>query len=130
MADSILDTVEATKHTVDAAVASAATKAMGGGTVAAVVGWVSSSEGIATLGFLLTIAGFIVNLIFQFRRDKREQRLLALQTAKLEAETAEAKHNDPLDPSNPNHGPINSETRPDLEAAKIRHSQGLPPEGT
>lgn len=58
---------------VDAVVTSVASKTMGGGATASVMGWLSSNEGIAITGLMLAIAGFIVNLIFQARRDYRER---------------------------------------------------------
>lgn len=65
---------------VEATVASAASKGMGGGTVTSVYGWITSNEMIALVGLTITILGFIVNCIFQYRRDRREQEL---QRAKL-----------------------------------------------
>lgn len=55
---------------------SIASKSMGGGAATSVLGWISSNEGIALIGLGITVAGFIVNFIFQFRRDKREAEML------------------------------------------------------
>lgn len=77
--NSLLD--QTTSTAVDSTMSSVATKAMGGGATTAAAGWVFSNEGIAALGFGLTILGFIINFIFQVRRDRREAEL---QQAKLE----------------------------------------------
>lgn len=58
-----------------------ATKAMEvGGVSSGVAGWITGNNVIALLGLTVAIAGFIVNLYFQNRRDKREAEF---QTAKL-----------------------------------------------
>lgn len=57
----------------ETAITSAATKwGMGGGTAAAALGWLSSSAGAVFIGVLITILGFIINGIYQRRRDRRE----------------------------------------------------------
>lgn len=76
--------------TVDTAVTSAATKTMSGGIVTTTVGWLSSNEGIAVSGFVLTVFGFVVNLIFQIRRDRREQQLQDAKLAALQNKPIEA----------------------------------------
>lgn len=59
----------------EATVSSVAMKyGMGGGTVAAVLGWLSSSAAAVLIGIVVTVLGFIVNYIFQRRREKREIR--------------------------------------------------------
>jgi fucose permease len=55
---------------------SVASKSMGGGAATSILGWISSNEGIALIGLGITVAGFIVNFVFQFRRDRREAELL------------------------------------------------------
>ena len=70
------------QNSVEATVVSISSKSMGGGATASVLGWLSSNEGIALIGISVTLLGFIVNLIFQIRRDRREQEL---QRAKLVA---------------------------------------------
>lgn len=77
--------------TVDTAVTSAATKTMSGGIVTTTVGWLSSNEGIAISGFFLTIFGFVVNLIFQIRRDRREQQLQEIKIAELQSRVDRAE---------------------------------------
>lgn len=61
---------------------SVASKGMSGGAATSVWGAMTSNETIALIGVTITILGFVVNLIFQFRRDRREE---ALQNAKLAA---------------------------------------------
>lgn len=58
---------------VEATVSSVAMKyGMGGGTVAAAIGWLSSSGAAVLIGIAVTVLGFIVNYVFQRRRDRRE----------------------------------------------------------
>jgi hypothetical protein len=66
----------------DGAIVSAATKTMNGGAAAGVAGWILSNEEIASIGLGITISGFLINLVFQIRRDIREKEL---QRAKLKA---------------------------------------------
>lgn len=54
---------------------------MGGGAVTSLIGWLSSSEAVLLIGVLVTIFGFIINLIFQIRRDRRQ-----IHTTELEEE--------------------------------------------
>lgn len=46
---------------------------MGGGAVTSFIGWLSSSEAVILIGVIVTILGFLVNLMFQMRRDKRQK---------------------------------------------------------
>ena len=55
---------------------SIASKSMGGGAATSVLGWISSNEGIALIDLGITVLGFIVNFVFQFRRDRREAEML------------------------------------------------------
>lgn len=58
---------------VDGTVASVATKwGMGGGTLAAAFGWLTSNGAAVLIGIFVTVLGFIINYIFQRRRDRRE----------------------------------------------------------
>lgn len=60
-------------NAVESAATSIASKgAMGGGTLYALYGWAISSGGVAIIGVLITVLGFIVTLYFQRRRDQRE----------------------------------------------------------
>lgn len=65
---------------VETAFTSTATKwGMGGGTVASIFGWLSSNGAAVVIGILVTVLGFVVNYVFQRRRDKREAELAAFQ---------------------------------------------------
>ena len=75
--------------TVDAAVTSAATKTMSGGAATTTIGWLSSNEGIALSGLAMTFVGFIVNLIFQIRRDRREEQLQKAKIADMQNKSDE-----------------------------------------
>lgn len=58
----------------DAAVASSATKwGMGGGLATSVIGWLSSNGAAVLIGIVMTIAGFVVNYVYQRKRYKLEQ---------------------------------------------------------
>lgn len=46
---------------------------MGGGAVTSFIGWLSSSEAVILIGVIVTILGFLVNFMFQMRRDKRSK---------------------------------------------------------
>lgn len=46
---------------------------MGGGAVTSFIGWLSSSEAVILIGVIVTILGFLVNFVFQIRRDKRQK---------------------------------------------------------
>lgn len=57
----------------EAAVSSVATKwGMGGGTISSVYGWLASNEAVILVGLFVTVAGFVVNLIYQHKRHRRE----------------------------------------------------------
>jgi len=64
-----------TNNTVEATVTSVASRGMGGGAATSMVGWLASNEAIALIGVIITVLGFVVNLIFQIRRDRRDQEL-------------------------------------------------------
>ena len=54
---------------------------MGGGAFTSFIGWLSSSEAVLLIGVIVTILGFVINLIFQVRRDRRQ-----IHTVELEEE--------------------------------------------
>lgn len=59
---------------IEGIVSSVATKGgMGGGALASIYGWLTSSGAAVLIGILVTVAGFVVNLIYQRKRDKREE---------------------------------------------------------
>lgn len=63
------------EHTLDTTIPSLATKGMGGGTAASFAGWLTSNEMLTILGLVITAAGFLVNLFFRWRQDRRETEL-------------------------------------------------------
>jgi hypothetical protein len=72
------------EHTVDATIASAASKTTYGGASVTLGGWLVSSEAAVLAGIVLGLAGFCVNLYFRSRADAREEaehraRMRALQ---------------------------------------------------
>lgn len=64
----------------DASIASLTTRwGMGGGTVTSIFGWLSSNQFAVLIGIAVTLLGFIINAIFQYRREKRSSAESALQ---------------------------------------------------
>lgn len=59
---------------------------MGGGTLSSVYGWVASNEAVILIGLFVTIAGFVINLIYQRKRDRREADEAELRKKLQEAE--------------------------------------------
>ncbi len=71
----------------DALVANTSVKwGMGGGAVKSIFGALSDNEILAALGVITTALGFIVNLFFQYRRNKRAEETHLLQKQLLEAQ--------------------------------------------
>lgn len=76
---------------VEATATALATKlGMGGGSAASAVGWLASNNTVVVTGLFVTILGFLINLYFQRRRDKRETRESEL---KMALDLAEEKRN-------------------------------------
>lgn len=69
------------KAAVDAAISATASKTTYAGSAVTVVGWWSSSEVAVAVGMIVGVVGLIVNIIFKFREDRRQQ---AINDAKLE----------------------------------------------
>lgn len=72
------------QQTVDATVASAASKTTYTGASVTLGGWLVSSEAAVLFGIVIGLAGFVVNLYFRSRADAREEaehraRMRALQ---------------------------------------------------
>ena len=72
------------QQTVDATIASAASKTTYTGATFTLGGWLVSSEAAVLAGIVLGLAGFCVNLYFRSRADAREEaehraRMRALQ---------------------------------------------------
>jgi hypothetical protein len=61
------------QQTVDATIASAASKTTYGGASVTLGGWLVSSEAAVLAGIVLGLAGFCVNLYFRSRADAREE---------------------------------------------------------
>lgn len=55
----------------DAAIAAAAHKSTMAGAGAAVIGWVTSSEFGVLVGFIIGVAGLLINWYYKARADKR-----------------------------------------------------------
>lgn len=73
----------------EATVSSVATKVgMPGGVLYTVYGWLSSSAGAIVIGVLVTVLGFVVNFIYQKKRDAREDKEKELSRQLLLAEDA------------------------------------------
>lgn len=69
------------KAAVDAAVSATASKTTYAGSAVTVVGWWTSSEAAVLVGMLVGVVGLVVNIVFKFREDRRQQ---AINDAKLE----------------------------------------------
>lgn len=63
----------------DNAIISAATTSIGGGSTASVFGWIIDNQVLALAGVLIALSGFVVNVIFLYRRDAREKQELEWQ---------------------------------------------------
>ncbi len=73
----------------DIAIASMTTKyGMGGGVLTSIIGWLSSNEAVVIVGVVVTILGFVINLIFQIRRDKRQIKAALLEEELLKKDDA------------------------------------------
>lgn len=73
-----------------ALISSSAKWGMGGGTVTSIFGCLSQNELLVFLGILTTIGGFVVNLVFQWRRDKRAKEEHELTKQLLETQIKNA----------------------------------------
>jgi hypothetical protein len=76
---------------IETTIVSGATKVMAGGSLTATTGWVISNQNIALIGVLIAFAGFVVNLIFQVRRDRREENLHVAKMVQIEESKQEIK---------------------------------------
>ena len=71
----------------DLAIASMTTKyGMGGGVITSIVGWLSSNEAVVIIGIVVTLLGFIINLIFQIKREKRQIKASLLEEELMKKE--------------------------------------------
>lgn len=80
--------VDLAAPTVDAAIASGATKATYAGSGAAVTSWFLSSEFGVVCGILLGAIGLIFQIAFSLREDRRKQALYSEQMRALRNATA------------------------------------------
>jgi TnpA family transposase len=62
------------RQAAEAAVAAGASKATYTGSATTMAGWALSNEFIAVGGFALAVLGFVVNLYFKIKDDRRQQR--------------------------------------------------------
>lgn len=67
---------------VEAAAISASSKTTLGGAATGIVGWMASVNWIGVFGILIALAGLLINIYFQVRRDRRES---ALSRARVDA---------------------------------------------
>ena len=71
----------------DIAIASMTTKyGMGGGVLTSIIGWLSSNEAVVIIGIIVTLLGFIINLIFQIKREKRQIKASLLEEELMKKE--------------------------------------------
>lgn len=68
----------------DHALESLSFKSMLGGAAAGVVGFLASINWIGLTGVLVAVVGLLVNIHFQHRRDKREERESAARISAME----------------------------------------------
>ena len=62
------------------------TKSMGGGSITAILGYLSSSGAAVLIGVLVTILGFLFNIYFQRKKHIREHDEWVTKKSILEAE--------------------------------------------
>lgn len=74
-------------HDIDASLANASVKwGMGGGSLTSIFGYLSSSDLLMIVGVITTALGFMVNLVFQYRRDIRAKEEHELKKKLLETQ--------------------------------------------
>lgn len=84
-----------TSKLTDATIASVSTKwGMGGGTATSLYGWLTTNEAVVLIGLIITIVGFVLNGIFQYRRDRvvREEHELKKKLLQMELHTLQEEH--------------------------------------
>ena len=69
---------------VEATVASAANKTTVVGGITSALGWVTQVNWVAVTGIVVAVAGLLVNMYFQLRRDRRESAESAARIAALQ----------------------------------------------
>lgn len=79
-------------HDIDASLANASVKwGMGGGSLTSIFGYLSSSDLLMIVGVITTALGFMVNLVFQYRRDVRAKEEHELKKKLLESQIKHAE---------------------------------------
>lgn len=73
----------------DALIANSSVKwGMGGGAATSIFGSLSNNDVLVIIGTLTTALGFIVNLVYQYKRNKRAEEVNQLQKQLLEVQIA------------------------------------------
>lgn len=70
-----MDRQQTIEHVTDVAVASAASKVTYAGSFSVGFGWLMSNEAAIFFGILLGVLGLIVNVVFKWREDSRQEKL-------------------------------------------------------
>lgn len=79
----------------DALVAQSSVKwGMGGGALTSIMGSLSDNHMLVITGTVVTGLGFLVNLFYQYKRNKRAEEFHKLQKELLEAKIDEIKHHE------------------------------------
>ena len=68
---------------IDAIAIPASNKTTAGGAVTGILGWLASVNWLGVSGVLIALVGLIVNIYFQWRRDRRERTESAARMAAL-----------------------------------------------
>lgn len=77
----------------DALIAESSVKwGMGGGAVTSIFGSLSNNDMLVITGTVVTGLGFLVNLFYQYKRNKRAEEAHKLQQELLKAQIDEIKH--------------------------------------
>ena len=78
----------------DALIANSSVKwGMGGGAATSIFGSLSNNDALVIIGTLTTALGFIVNLVYQYKRNKRAEEVNQLQKQLLEVQIANEQKN-------------------------------------
>lgn len=73
----------------DALIANSSVKwGMGGGAATSIFGSLSNNDVLVIVGILTTALGFVVNLVYQYKRNKRAEEVNLLQKELLEMQIA------------------------------------------
>lgn len=76
---------EIINHISDVTISSISSRwGMGGGTAISVFGWLTATDLAVIIGIVITVLGFVVNSIVQFRRDRRHEQEHNLEMSLLQ----------------------------------------------